>query len=203
MFFIASDSFKVSTSEIAFNQEITIAIASVFVVAVVTLIVVAPTAKKSLSSSDDDLVCSRTANGKVQRWMSRNTDYGRTNLDARRPQALRAVAAPGMKRRRSSQSNTNLEGSLPAFADALYEAIERKDSNAIKSLCADDAVGASVGSWAEKAAAAAPTVGTKHVSSRTATVHVDVTIGGVSAVHKLSFDEDGLITSSDVFTLAK
>ena len=45
--------------------------------------------------------------------------------------------------------------------------------------------------------------GTKHVSARTATIHIDVTVGGVSAVHKLEFDDDGLITKSEVFTLSK
>ena len=39
-----------------------------------------------------------------------------------------------------------------------------------------------------------------HVSSRTLTVHVDLTLdGGAKAVHKLVFDDDGLITTSDIF----
>ena len=117
--------------------------------------------------------------------------------------ALREKASPGMKRKRSSQANTNLEGTLPALADALYEHIGKKDFVAVRSLCAEGHVGASVAAWAEKAAKKNLAPGTKHVSARTATIHIDVTVGGVSAVHKLEFDDDGLITKSEVFTLSK
>ena len=44
--------------------------------------------------------------------------------------------------------------------------------------------------------------GAKHVSTRTATVHVDLTRGSASGIHKLEFDDDGLITKSEVFTTA-
>ena len=47
------------------------------------------------------------------------------------------------------------------------------------------------------------TVGVKHVSTKTWTVHSELTLGDrakTSLLHQLSFDEDGLITGSTVFS---
>ena len=115
--------------------------------------------------------------------------------------ALGTKASPGMKRKRSSQASTNLEGTLPALAEALYQSIEKKDLAAVRSL-AVDGVSAALVSWAETVHAQKWVAGAKHVSTRTATVHVDLTRGSASGIHKLEFDDDGLITKSEVFTTA-
>jgi hypothetical protein len=116
--------------------------------------------------------------------------------DAETKNALEPTPTPGMKRKRSSGNNIHLEGSLPLQVDALYDAVAKKDLAAVRSLCVDSAGGA-VAQWASTVAAF--TAGTKHVSASTRSVHVDLTVGGAAAIHKLTFDDDGLITDAKVF----
>jgi len=115
--------------------------------------------------------------------------------------ALTPAKPSGLKRRRSSSANGGLhmEGTLPTLAEAFYAAVAQGDLTAVRSMCAEsveDRVAAQAsGTGALKGAIA----GTVHVSSRTASLHVDLKLSsGAGAVHKLTFDEEGLITVSDI-----
>lgn len=136
---------------------------------------------------------------------------GETPLDVVEGPAAKAAlsqkgaASPGMKRKRSSAS-VALEGSLPELADALYDAISKKaDSNQIKTLC-DEAAGAALAKWAISVGKSGITVGTKHVSTKTGSVHTELTLGDrakTKLLHQLTFDDEGLITASKSFTPSK
>ena len=67
-------------------------------------------------------------------------------------------------------------------------------------LCVD-AVGRKVAGQASGVLAKGVTVGPMNVVTRTLTVFVDLGLAGdKSALHKLVFDEDGLIVTSDIFS---
>ena len=103
------------------------------------------------------------------------------------------------KRKRSlSTGRADLEGTLPSLAETLYKMVGKDDMIAIKTLCVDPVV-KKLTSQAKGQLAKAE-VGSMHVSTRTCTVHVDLKLaGGGSALHKLTFDQDGLISASDIF----
>ena len=130
-----------------------------------------------------------------------------TSAEAKAALAPPEVSTPGGLKRRRSGTATNLEGSLPELADALYEAIGKNAKEGqLRELC-DEAVGPALAKWALSVAKGKLTVGTKHVSTRTQTVHTELTIGSgrsnSDVLHQLTFDEDGLITASKVFSAAK
>ena len=89
---------------------------------------------------------------------------------------------------------------LPTLAEALYATIKKGDLTAVRTLCVE-AISRKVAGQASGVLAGGVEVGMMHVSARTGSVHVDLTLsGGASAVHKLKFAEDGLISGSDIFT---
>ena len=119
--------------------------------------------------------------------------------------ASKGSASPGIKRKRSSGSIA-LEGSLPELADALYSAIAKKGAKEVYTSLCDEATGAALAKWAASVMKAGLTVGTKHVSTKTASVHTELTLGDrgkTKLLHQLTFDEDGLIVGSVVYTAAK
>ena len=70
----------------------------------------------------------------------------------------------------------------------------------VRTLC-NDTVARQVAGQAAGVLAKGAAPGTMHTCTRTCTVFVDVKLAdGRAAVHKLVFDEDGLIKASDVFT---
>ena len=112
---------------------------------------------------------------------------------------LKSGSSPALKRKRSlSGGRADLEGTLPSLAETLYKMVGKNDMIAIKTLCVDPVV-KKLTSQAKGQLAKAE-VGSMHVSTRTCTVHVDLKLaGGGSALHKLTFDQDGLISASDIF----
>ena len=105
-----------------------------------------------------------------------------------------------MKRKRSSRASTNLEGTLPALAEALYQSIEKKDLAAVRSLAVDGVRGAGqLGGDGARAEVGRGREAREHAHRDR---HVDLTRGSASGIHKLEFDDDGLITKSEVFTTA-
>lgn len=110
---------------------------------------------------------------------------------------------PSLKRRRSlSTDQANLEGELPALVEALYATVKKGDLAAVRTLCVDS-VARKVAGQASGALSGALEVGAMSTSTRTQTVHVDLTLsaGGATtkALHRLVFGDDGLISASDLF----
>ena len=129
---------------------------------------------------------------------------GETAADLATDAEARKALAPSaaMKRKRSfSTSAVDLEGSLPSLAEGLHSAIGKGELTAVRSLCTDE-LARKVAGQAAGILSNAFKVGTMHVSTRTLTVHVDLKVSGAGASHKLTFDEAGLVSTSEIFTVA-
>ena len=112
------------------------------------------------------------------------------------------AGSPAMKRKRSmSGGNINLESTLPTLVDAFYATVKKADLTAVRTLCVDALVDKVVKQANGVLSGTGVDVGTMHVSARTLSVHVDLTLKGKAAVHKLVFDDEGLIVASDVFVV--
>jgi hypothetical protein len=122
------------------------------------------------------------------------------DADARKALSPAGGASPAFKRKRTlSSGKVDLEGSLPSLAEALYSLVKTADLTTVRTLCVEP-IARKLAGQAAGVLAKDCDVGTMHVCARTYTVFVDLKLQAGPAVHKLVFDEDGLITSSDVLT---
>ena len=111
---------------------------------------------------------------------------------------LESNSAFKRKRSTGSTGSMQMEGQLPALAEAFYAAVAKGDLTGVREMCTEASEARVAGQAAGVLKTA--TVGAMHASVRTVSVHVDLTLASRGAgVHKLTFDDDGLITASAVF----
>jgi len=114
---------------------------------------------------------------------------------------LETSATLKRKRSQGSAGSMAMEGQLPALTETFYAAVAAGNLTAVREMCTEASEARVAGQAAGVLKSA--TVGVVHTSVRTASVHVDLTLGArggpQAGVHRLTFDEDGLITTSSVF----
>ncbi|KAL1507201.1 hypothetical protein AB1Y20_008051 [Prymnesium parvum] len=123
---------------------------------------------------------------------------------ASEPEVKKLLAdASGMKRRRSLSSSNSvmLEGTLPALVDKFFEVCSSGDTMALEALCSSD-LQPSVLSRVAAIVGQKVKVGRAHTCVRTCTVFVEVQRSDGLGLLTLSFNDEGLVNSVDIFVKA-
>ena len=116
------------------------------------------------------------------------------------PKVAYPVDEPSLKRKRAlSTTSAELEALLPTSAEKFYTTAASADLPAVRRLCAPACARAAAQQVAGVLASKVH-VGTMHVSTRTLTVSSELHLEGSKAMHKLTFNEEGLVTSTELYT---
>jgi len=105
---------------------------------------------------------------------------------------------PPKRKRALSSTSAMLEASLPEKAELFYQVAAKADLTAVRAMCTSDAARTAAAQVAGILHSKVR-VGQMHVSGRTMSVHVELRLESAKALHHLTFNDDGLIESSELY----